>query len=136
MSLIHIVLFRFKADAKPEDVKAACGRFLGLKDSGVHPITKAPFIISLKAGADNSLEGLQNGMTHGFVVEFGSAEDRDYYVTKDPTHQEFVKSIGHVLESPSSSTSATVFIRWSRSSSERTDKYLEGRSYLRSGVTC
>lgn len=39
-------------------------------------------------------------MTHGFVVEFASAEDRDYYVATDPAHQDFVKSIGEVLEKP------------------------------------
>jgi hypothetical protein len=27
------------------------------------------------------------------VVEFASKEDRDYYVSKDPAHQAFVKSI-------------------------------------------
>lgn len=40
----------------------------------------------------------QDGLTHGFVTEFSSAEDRDYYVTTDPVHQAFVKSIGDVVE--------------------------------------
>jgi hypothetical protein len=31
-------------------------------------------------------------------VEFESAEDRDYYVRKDPAHLAFVKSIGDVIE--------------------------------------
>ncbi|KAK0616612.1 hypothetical protein B0T14DRAFT_435696, partial [Immersiella caudata] len=39
-----------------------------------------------------------NGMTHGFVIEFDSVEDRDYYVTKDPTHLAFVKSIEDLVE--------------------------------------
>ncbi|KAJ4307024.1 hypothetical protein N0V88_000399 [Collariella sp. IMI 366227] len=97
MSIIHVVLFQFKADAKPEAVKA-----VPLKQLCVHPMNKTPYIISLKGGGDNSPEGLQkqNGMTHGFVIEFGSAEDRDYYVTTDPNHQAFVKSIGDVLEKP------------------------------------
>lgn len=50
--------------------------------------------------AYRSANNEQNGMTHGFVVEFASAEDRDYYVTTDPAHQDFVKSIGDVLEKP------------------------------------
>jgi hypothetical protein len=29
---------------------------------------------------------LQKGLTHGFVVEFNSLADRDYYVAKDPAH--------------------------------------------------
>ena len=37
-------------------------------------------------------------MTHGFVAEFVSAEDRDYYVTTDPVHRGFVESIGAVVE--------------------------------------
>jgi len=36
-------------------------------------------------------DGRQGGLTHGFVVEFASPEDRDYYVTKDPSHMAFVK---------------------------------------------
>jgi hypothetical protein len=84
-------------------------------------MTKTPYILSLKGGKDNSPEGLQvcshlvpshvspfqqladskqNGMTHGFVLEFASAEDRDYYVATDPAHQEFVKNVGEVVEKP------------------------------------
>ena len=37
-------------------------------------------------------------MTHAFVVEFDSTEDRDYYVNNDPTHDEFKKVAGEVLE--------------------------------------
>jgi hypothetical protein len=33
----------------------------------------------------------QGGFTHGFVVEFSSTEDRDYYVSEDPAHKAFVK---------------------------------------------
>lgn len=39
----------------------------------------------------------QAGITHGFVVEFDSAEDRDYYVFSDPTHIAFTKVAGDVL---------------------------------------
>lgn len=37
-------------------------------------------------------------MTHAFVMEFESAEDRDYYVHDDPVHTEFKKLAGEVLE--------------------------------------
>lgn len=37
-------------------------------------------------------------MTHGFVVEFASAADRDYYVSEDPVHQAFVSIVGIVVE--------------------------------------
>ena len=39
----------------------------------------------------------QAGTTHGFVVEFESAEDRNYYVFKDPTHIAFKEMAGEVL---------------------------------------
>lgn len=37
-------------------------------------------------------------MTHGFVVEFASAADRDYYVSDDPAHRAFVQSIDGLVE--------------------------------------
>ncbi|KAK3381005.1 stress responsive A/B barrel domain-containing protein [Podospora didyma] len=87
-----------KADAKPEDVKADCDRFLALKDTCIHPTAQTPYIKSVTGGKDNSPEGFQNGITHGFVVEFALAEDRDYYVSTDPSHLAFVASIGELVE--------------------------------------
>ena len=40
----------------------------------------------------------KNGLTHAFVVEFDTPEDRDYYVRDDPVHQGFVKSAGPIIE--------------------------------------
>lgn len=37
-------------------------------------------------------------MTHAFVMEFESVEHRDYYVNDDPSHDEFKKLAGEVLE--------------------------------------
>ncbi|KAF7553319.1 hypothetical protein G7Z17_g3718 [Cylindrodendrum hubeiense] len=98
MSITHTVLFQFKADTKREDVKAACAQFLSLKTDCLHPSTNSAYITSLKGGQDNSPEGLQNGITHGFVVEFSTAEDRDYYVKTDPAHQAFIKTIGALVD--------------------------------------
>ena len=39
----------------------------------------------------------QHGSTHAFVVEFGSAEDRDFYVKSDESHLAFVKRIRVVV---------------------------------------
>jgi hypothetical protein len=41
----------------------------------------------------------QSPFTHGFVVEFSSEQDRDYYVNKDPAHQDFIKFAGELLQS-------------------------------------
>ncbi|KAK0639177.1 stress responsive A/B barrel domain-containing protein [Cercophora newfieldiana] len=98
MSVTHTVLFQFKSDLPAAEVKAACARFLALKETCIHPTHNGNYILSLKGGKDNSPEGLQNGITHGFVVEFSSVEDRDYYVTNDPTHMAFVKSIEELVE--------------------------------------
>lgn len=98
MSVTHTVLFQFKSDLPITEVKAACARFLALKNACIHPVHNENYILSLKGGKDHSPEGLQNGITHGFVVEFASVEDRDYYVTKDPTHTAFVKSIEDLVE--------------------------------------
>ncbi|KAF7362168.1 Stress responsive A/B barrel domain-containing protein [Mycena venus] len=98
MSLIHIVMFQFKADASPESVEEACARMLSLKDDCIHPESQKPYIKSLTGGKDNSPEGKQNGIQYAFVVEFESTADRDYYVATDPTHQAFVKSVGAVVQ--------------------------------------
>ncbi|CAK7224495.1 hypothetical protein SBRCBS47491_005571 [Sporothrix bragantina] len=93
MTIVHTVLFQFKEGADPVSVKEACRHFLSLKTACLSTTTQQPYILSIKGGQDNSPEGLQGGVTHGFVVEFASAEDRDYYVKTDPAHQAFVKSL-------------------------------------------
>lgn len=75
-----------------------CARFLALKTNCLHPLTGLTYILSLKGGRDNSPEGLQGGITHGFVVEFASVEDRDYYVNEDGAHKAFVKGLDGLVE--------------------------------------
>lgn len=41
---------------------------------------------------------MQNGITHAFVSEFESEEDRQYYLREDPAHLAFVKSLGAVVD--------------------------------------
>ena len=36
-------------------------------------------------------------MTHVFVVEFNSVEDRDYYVQKDDAHHAYIKYISEFV---------------------------------------
>ncbi|KAJ6260154.1 hypothetical protein Dda_4377 [Drechslerella dactyloides] len=88
-TVVHIVLLKF-ADGTPSDsLKPICDDFIKLKDKCIHPETGKPYIISVKGGLDNSPEKLQNGLTHGFVLEFSSVWDRDYYVEQDPEHRKF-----------------------------------------------
>ncbi|KAH8694677.1 hypothetical protein BGZ61DRAFT_478261 [Ilyonectria robusta] len=93
----HIALVQFKAEVSATEISTAIENMLSLKDRCLHPVTGKPYILSAKGGADNSIEGMQDGITHAFVVEFASVEDRDYYVTKDPAHHEFFQSLGPVM---------------------------------------
>lgn len=93
---------------------------LNLQHQCIHPTSNEPYIVSAKGGRDNSSEGMQvnsdlasrsialtaglkkftttqQGITHGFVVEFKSAEDRDYYVESDPAHSRFKASLKDIV---------------------------------------
>ncbi|ORY12984.1 stress responsive A/B barrel domain-domain-containing protein [Clohesyomyces aquaticus] len=98
MRLTHIVLFQFKFSANADDIKTVSQQMLALRDNCIHPTSKKPYIKSASGGTDNSQEGFQNGITHVFVMEFESAEDRDYYVNDDPLHDEFKSFAGQFLE--------------------------------------
>ncbi|KAK2752801.1 hypothetical protein FQN55_005933 [Onygenales sp. PD_40] len=98
MGVTHIVLFQFKASASADTVKDVCARMLALKDSCIHPTHQKPYIKTSIGGRDNSIEGLQDGITHAFVVEFENVEDRDYYVNKDPAHLAFVGGLGDAIQ--------------------------------------
>ena len=41
---------------------------------------------------------LPRSLLHGFVVEFETEADRDYYVSEDPAHQDFIKFAGEILQ--------------------------------------
>ncbi|KAE8143803.1 dabb-domain-containing protein [Aspergillus pseudotamarii] len=98
MSITHLVLFQFKSDTEPRSVRDACERMAALKDRCLHPSSQKPYITSASGGKDNSPEGAQGGITHAFVINFANAADRDYYVKDDPVHQEFVRSLGGLVE--------------------------------------
>ncbi|KAI2608973.1 stress responsive A/B barrel domain protein [Hypoxylon fragiforme] len=98
MTVKHLVLFQFKAGVGADAIKEANMRMLGLKDGCIHPTTQKQYIKSLTGGKDNSIEGAQNGITHAFVVDFETTEDRNYYVEKDPFHEEFKAFVGPLAE--------------------------------------
>jgi len=99
MGITHVVLFEWKSTASPEQINEACKRMLALGQKCLHPTSQKPYIKSFTGGKQNSSEGFSDELTHGFVVEFESAEDRDYYVNKDPAHQDFVKFAGQFAQS-------------------------------------
>ncbi|KAK4151549.1 stress responsive A/B barrel domain-containing protein [Chaetomidium leptoderma] len=94
----HVVMFQFKRDADPAAVEAACAKMLALKDLCLTPNTNHAYIQRITGGKDNSPEGLQQGSTHAFIVQFTSSDDRNYYVEQDPAHQAFKKEIDPLVE--------------------------------------
>ncbi|KAI2470988.1 stress responsive A/B barrel domain protein [Annulohypoxylon bovei var. microspora] len=98
MVVKHLVLFQFKPDTSADVVKESSSRMLGLKEGCIHPTAQKQYIKSLTGGKDNSSEGAQHGITHAFVVEFESLQDRDYYVNTDPFHQKFKSFVGPFVE--------------------------------------
>ncbi|KAI0121958.1 stress responsive A/B barrel domain protein [Daldinia grandis] len=98
MTIFHVVFFKFKDTVPPEEVKEACGRMLALGSNCIHPTSQKPYVKVHGGGKDNSPEGKQLGMTHAFVFEFESDEDRAYYLHKDPAHSEFAQGVINLLD--------------------------------------
>ncbi|GCB27200.1 hypothetical protein AAWM_10085 [Aspergillus awamori] len=96
--ITHIVQFQFKSSLAPERIQETCAHLVSLKDKCLHPITQKPYIKSFKAGKQDSPEGKNNGITHVFVMEFESDQDREYYLTKDPAHLGFVQTLDGLIE--------------------------------------
>ena len=88
--LQHVVLFKFKDDAKPDDVKKVEEAFIALK-------SQIKEIKAVEWGLNNSPENLNQGFTHCFLVSFASEKDREIYLPH-PKHKEFVATLGPVLE--------------------------------------
>ncbi len=88
--LKHVVLFKFKDSSTETDVDMICQAFANLPEE----------ISEIKAfewGENNSPEGLNQGLTHCFVMSFSSEADRDAYLI-DPAHKAFGKKLGPHLD--------------------------------------
>jgi len=99
MSVVHMLVMQFKDGTESAAIENAFNRIIALKDSCLHPVTKKPYVLSIRGGINNSPEGAANGMTHGIVMEFENTEDRDYYANKDEAHLEckqFLLSSGNL----------------------------------------
>ena len=79
--LRHVVLFKFKEDATPEQVKQVENAFKALP-------SKIKEIKAFEWGTNNSPENLNQGLTHCFFLSFESEKDRDAYLPH-PAHKEF-----------------------------------------------
>ncbi|KAH6986949.1 hypothetical protein EDB80DRAFT_731181 [Ilyonectria destructans] len=97
-SIIHVVQLRFKPDIDKDKIDHVISDLKALKDKCVLPDTQEPYIKSITAGVDNSIEGLQNGFTHMIITVFETAKHRDYYAKSDPVHLALGGGLGAVLE--------------------------------------
>jgi len=79
--LRHVVLFKFKDGTAPEKVQEIVDAFSALP-------SKIPEIASYEWGINNSPEGLNKGLTHGFLLTFNSEADRATYLPH-PDHKAF-----------------------------------------------
>ena len=89
-SLRHVVLLKFKDDAKPEQIQAVVEKFRGLKKS-------IPEIQDLEWGTNVSPENKNEGFTHCFFLTFADAKGRDAYLPH-PAHKEFGGVLRPVLD--------------------------------------
>jgi hypothetical protein len=87
--LRHVVAFKYKDTASPEDIKKVEKAFRELK-------TKIPGIVSYESGENNSPEKHNKGCTHAFILTFKSEKDRDAYLVH-PAHKEFGAMLGPFL---------------------------------------
>src|ERR1041385_8388723 len=71
--LQHVVSFKFKSSASPEEIKKVEQDFRALKGK-IHQIVK------LEWGTNVSQEKHDKGFTHCFIVTFKNEADRDAYI--------------------------------------------------------
>jgi len=79
--LRHVVLFKFKDDATPEQVKQVEDAFRKLP-------SQIKEIKGFEWGTNNSPENLNQGLTHCFFLSFESEKERDAYLPH-PAHKAF-----------------------------------------------
>lgn len=79
--LLHNVFFSFKETASPADIKSVVDAFRNLQN-------EIDGIEDFKWGENSSPEGLNQGLTHAFILTFHSAEARDAYLPH-PAHKAF-----------------------------------------------
>jgi len=83
--LRHVVIFKFKDDTSAEAVKSIEAGFAALPG-------KIDAVVDLEWGTDVSVENLQDGFTHCFLVTFNDAKGRDTYLPH-PAHTAFVDKL-------------------------------------------
>lgn len=89
-ALRHVVMFKFSQSATPARIRNIEEAFAGLPK-------KISTIRNFEWGTNCSPEGLNQGLTHCFILTFTSEKDRNDYLVH-PAHKEFGKSLGSDVE--------------------------------------
>ena len=77
----HVVVFKYKPEATPAQIRVVTDAFRGLA-------TSIPGIIAFEDGVNDSPEGKNLGFTHVYVLTFKDAAARDAYLPH-PEHRKF-----------------------------------------------
>lgn len=84
-ALRHVVMYKFKDSATPEQVQQVVDAFAGLPK-------KIDAVIGFEHGTNVSKEGKSEGFTHVFVVTFRDEAGREAYL-KHPAHDAYVQVV-------------------------------------------
>jgi hypothetical protein len=82
----HIVVFKYKPEATPEQIKQVTDAFRDLQK-------KIPGITAFEDGVNNSPEKKNLGFTHVYMLTFESVAARDAYLPH-PEHAKFGQLLG------------------------------------------
>lgn len=88
--LRHVVMFQFKSSSGEDDIRRVEEAFSALP-------SQISEIKGYEWGTNNSPEGLNQELTHCFLVTFESEADRDAYLPH-PAHKAFVEVLEPHLE--------------------------------------
>ena len=88
--LRHVVLFKFKETATPQQVEEVVRAFKALKD-------KIDVMVDFEYGTDVSTENRSQGFTHCFLATFRDDKGRDAYLVH-PDHKAFGALVGPRLD--------------------------------------
>jgi hypothetical protein len=94
----HLVFFKYRSDIPWCDLQSHFDVFRRLPGRCLHPATGQPYVRLVCIGKDISWEPFDKGMTHGFVLQFASEADLNYYLTEDATHLAFSKKAHDLIE--------------------------------------
>ncbi|MCP5520089.1 MAG: Dabb family protein [Verrucomicrobiales bacterium] len=89
-NVVHVVSFKFKAEATEAQIKEVVDAFAALPE-------KIEEIGTFEWGTNISPENLNKGFTHCFTLTFQDAKARDAYLVH-PAHKAFGGIVGPVLD--------------------------------------